>query len=126
MQGRHGIHIAGKGLDQTARGTGCGTALKFGIFLHPRRPKVSVEQIATRIQSSGLLYSSHEADVAIVGGGDVTLDDWTLLVAFLGYIIAFTTLVTFMVRCRFKEAWPLLWPLPLAYLQESVGIPRTA
>jgi len=46
--------------------------LKFGIFVHPKRPKVSVEQIAAQIQSAGLLYSPNEPDIAIVVGGDGT------------------------------------------------------
>jgi hypothetical protein len=46
--------------------------LKFGIFVHPKRPKVSVEQISIRIQSAGLQYAPKEPDVAIVVGGDGT------------------------------------------------------
>ena len=46
--------------------------MKFGIFVHPKRPKVSVEQIAIQIQSAGLLYAPKEPDVAIVVGGDGT------------------------------------------------------
>ncbi len=46
--------------------------MKFGIFVHPKRPKVSVEQIAAQIQSAGLLYSPNEPDIAIVVGGDGT------------------------------------------------------
>jgi NAD+ kinase len=46
--------------------------LKFGIFVHPKRPKVSVEQTATQLQSAGFLYSPNEPDVAIVVGGDGT------------------------------------------------------
>ncbi|MDQ3851257.1 MAG: hypothetical protein M3299_00310 [Thermoproteota archaeon] len=46
--------------------------MKFGVFVHPKRPKVSVEQIVKRIQFSGLLYSPKEPDVAIVVGGDGT------------------------------------------------------
>jgi hypothetical protein len=47
--------------------------LKFGIFVHPKRPKVSVEQIATRIQSAELRYCQNEPDTAIVVGGDGTI-----------------------------------------------------
>jgi hypothetical protein len=47
--------------------------LKFGIFVHPKRPKVSVQQIATRIQSAGLRYCQNEPDIAIVVGGDGTI-----------------------------------------------------
>lgn len=46
--------------------------MKFGIFVHPKRPKVSVEQVASRIQSAGLLYCQNEPDIAIVVGGDGT------------------------------------------------------
>jgi hypothetical protein len=46
--------------------------LKFGIFVHPKRPKVPVEQVATQIQSAGFLYSPNDPDVAIVVGGDGT------------------------------------------------------
>jgi NAD+ kinase len=46
--------------------------LKFGIFVHPRRPKVSAEKIASRIQSAGLICSQIEPDIAIVVGGDGT------------------------------------------------------
>ena len=46
--------------------------MKFGIFVHPKRPKVSVEQIAMQIKSAGLLYSQDEPDIAIVVGGDGT------------------------------------------------------
>lgn len=46
--------------------------MKFGIFVHPKRPKISVEQIAIQIQSAGLRYCPSEPDVAIVVGGDGT------------------------------------------------------
>ena len=46
--------------------------MKFGIFVHPKRPKVSVEQTATQLQSAGFLCSPNEPDVAIVVGGDGT------------------------------------------------------
>ena len=46
--------------------------MKFAIFAHPRRPKISIEQIAMHIQSAGLQYSQNEPDVAIVVGGDGT------------------------------------------------------
>jgi hypothetical protein len=47
--------------------------LKFGIFVHPKRPKMSVQEIATRIQSAGLAYSQSEPDIAIVVRGDGTI-----------------------------------------------------
>jgi hypothetical protein len=46
--------------------------LKFGIFVHPKRPKISVVQTATQLQSAGFLCSPNEPDVAIVVGGDGT------------------------------------------------------
>lgn len=46
--------------------------MKFGIFVHPKRPKVSAEKIAMRIQSAGLICSLNEPDIAIVVGGDGT------------------------------------------------------
>jgi NAD+ kinase len=46
--------------------------LKYGIFVHPKRPKISVAQIAGRINSAGFLYSPNEPDIGIVVGGDGT------------------------------------------------------
>ena len=46
--------------------------MKFGIFVYPTSAKVSVEQVASRIQSAGLLYCQNEPDIAIVVGGDGT------------------------------------------------------
>jgi hypothetical protein len=46
--------------------------LKFGIYVHPKRPKVSVEQLISRIRSTNLQYSPNEPDIAIVVGGDGT------------------------------------------------------
>ena len=46
--------------------------MKFGIFVHPKRPKVPAEKIARRIQSAGLICSQNEPDIAIVVGGDGT------------------------------------------------------
>jgi NAD+ kinase len=46
--------------------------LKFGIFVHPKRPKVPAEKIAMRIRSAGLICSQIEPDIAIVVGGDGT------------------------------------------------------
>lgn len=46
--------------------------MKFGVFVHPERPKVSVKQIADQIQSAGLSYCSNEPDIAVVVGGDGT------------------------------------------------------
>ena len=46
--------------------------MKFGIFVHPKRPKASVEQVAGKLQSAGLLYSPSAPGVAIIVGGDGT------------------------------------------------------
>ncbi|HEY6757398.1 MAG TPA: hypothetical protein VI037_08455 [Nitrososphaera sp.] len=46
--------------------------MKYGIFVHPKRPKISVAQIAERIKSAGFLYSPNEPDIGIVVGGDGT------------------------------------------------------
>jgi NAD+ kinase len=46
--------------------------LKFGIFVHPKRPKVPVDKILKRIKSAGASYSQEDPDVAIVVGGDGT------------------------------------------------------
>lgn len=46
--------------------------MKFGIFVHPERPKVSAEKIIDRIRSAGITYSSKDPDVAVVVGGDGT------------------------------------------------------
>jgi NAD kinase len=46
--------------------------LKFGIFVHPKRPKVPVDKILKHIESAGASYSRKDPDVAIVVGGDGT------------------------------------------------------
>lgn len=46
--------------------------MKFGIYVHPTRPKVPLEQIAKKIQRAGVTYSRSNPDVAIVVGGDGT------------------------------------------------------
>ncbi len=46
--------------------------LKFGIFVHPERPKIAIEQIKKKLQSSGVQYSSKDPDIAVVVGGDGT------------------------------------------------------
>jgi len=67
-----GLSIAVTAIDEIAQKINRWTALKFGIFVHPRRPKVPIEQIMMRIRSAGLLYSQNEPDIAIVVGGDGT------------------------------------------------------
>ena len=46
--------------------------MKFGIFVHPKRPKISVQQTATHLQSAGFLCSPNEPGVVVVVGGDGT------------------------------------------------------
>ncbi|MEM2139788.1 hypothetical protein [Nitrososphaera sp.] len=46
--------------------------MKFGIYLHPQRPKVPVEQVLKKLQRAGVSYSPKEPDVAVVVGGDGT------------------------------------------------------
>lgn len=45
--------------------------MKFGIFVHPKRPKVPVDRILKRVKSAGASYSQ-DPDIAIVVGGDGT------------------------------------------------------
>jgi NAD+ kinase len=45
--------------------------MKFGIFVHPKRPKMRVTDIRKALVATGISYSS-EPDVAIVVGGDGT------------------------------------------------------
>jgi len=46
--------------------------LKYGIFVHPRRPKIPVDKVLKRIKSAGASYSQEDPDIAIVVGGDGT------------------------------------------------------
>jgi hypothetical protein len=46
--------------------------LKFGIFVHPKRPKVPAEKIIDHIKSAGISYSQKDPDVAVIVGGDGT------------------------------------------------------
>lgn len=46
--------------------------MKFGIFVHPKRPKIRVTDVLKVVRSAGLSYSKSEPDVAIVVGGDGT------------------------------------------------------
>ena len=46
--------------------------MKFGIFVHPKRPKRRVADILKVIRSAGVSYSKSEPDLAIVVGGDGT------------------------------------------------------
>jgi hypothetical protein len=47
--------------------------LKFGIFVHPKRPKIPVNEIQKVVRSAGVSsYSGTHPDIAIVVGGDGT------------------------------------------------------
>lgn len=46
--------------------------MKFGIYVHPKRPKVSLEKIAKKLERAGVSYSSRDPDIAVVVGGDGT------------------------------------------------------
>jgi NAD+ kinase len=46
--------------------------MKFGIFVHPKRPKIYVDTILKVIRSAGVSYSKTDPDIAIVVGGDGT------------------------------------------------------
>lgn len=46
--------------------------MKFGIFVHPKRPKVPVDEILKRVKSAGATCSQEDPDIAIVVGGDGT------------------------------------------------------
>ena len=45
---------------------------KFGIFVHPKRPKIPVDKILRRLRSAGASHSQENPDLAIVVGGDGT------------------------------------------------------
>lgn len=44
--------------------------MKFGIFVHPKRPKIPLDKILKRIRLAGASYSQEDPDIAIVVGGD--------------------------------------------------------
>jgi len=46
--------------------------LKFGIYVHSKRPKISLNEILKAVESAGFAYSNRDPDVAIVVGGDGT------------------------------------------------------
>lgn len=46
--------------------------MKFGIFVHRKRPKVSYKDILKVLHNAGVSYSKNEPDVAVVIGGDGT------------------------------------------------------
>jgi hypothetical protein len=46
--------------------------VRVGVYLHPKRPKVSLEHIINLVHSAGVKYSDKDPDIAIVVGGDGT------------------------------------------------------
>jgi hypothetical protein len=46
--------------------------LKFGIYVHSIRPKISLNEILKIVQSAGFPYSNRNPEIAIVVGGDGT------------------------------------------------------
>jgi hypothetical protein len=46
--------------------------LKFGIYVHSKRPKISPNEILKVVESAGVSYSNRDPDMAIVVGGDGT------------------------------------------------------
>jgi NAD+ kinase len=46
--------------------------MKFGIFVHPKRPKVRATDVIKVFKAAGVCYSKTEPDIAIVVGGDGT------------------------------------------------------
>ena len=46
--------------------------MKFGIYVHSKRPKISLNEVLKVVESTGLSYSNRDPDVAIVVGGDGT------------------------------------------------------
>jgi NAD kinase len=46
--------------------------LKFGIYVHSKRPKISPNEILKVVESTGVSYSNRDPDMAIVVGGDGT------------------------------------------------------
>ena len=46
--------------------------MKFGIYVHSKRPKISLNEILKVLQSAGVAYSNRNPDMAIVVGGDGT------------------------------------------------------
>jgi NAD+ kinase len=46
--------------------------LKFGVFVHPDRPKVPLPKVRDLIKSAGYSYSQDEPEIGVVVGGDGT------------------------------------------------------
>jgi len=44
--------------------------LKFGIFVHPQRPKISVDKIAEKLRAAKVQICQKDPDIGIVVGGD--------------------------------------------------------
>lgn len=44
--------------------------MKFGVFVHPKRPKISVDKITRNLRAANVHLCQQDPDVAIVVGGD--------------------------------------------------------
>jgi NAD+ kinase len=44
--------------------------LKFGVFGHPKRPKIAVDKIAKKLRAAKVQLSQQDPDIGIVVGGD--------------------------------------------------------
>ena len=51
------------------------------MYLHPKRPKVSLEHIINLVHSAGAVYSDKDPDIAIVVGGDGTFGHYGRLLS---------------------------------------------
>lgn len=50
--------------------------MKFGVFVHPIRPKLYLNDLVKVIQDKGFSYSNNDPDIAIVAGGDGTFSHY--------------------------------------------------
>jgi NAD+ kinase len=46
--------------------------LKFGVYVHPTRPKVPIAEIVKKIEGAGMSFSLKDPEIAVVVGGDGT------------------------------------------------------
>ena len=44
--------------------------MKFGVFVHPKRPKIAVDKIAKKLHAAKVQLSQRDPDIGIVVGGD--------------------------------------------------------
>ncbi|HEU4823559.1 MAG TPA: hypothetical protein VFS97_09070 [Nitrososphaeraceae archaeon] len=55
--------------------------MRIGVYLHPKRPKVSLGRIIKLIHSAGATYSHRDPDIAMVVGGDGTFGHYGRLLS---------------------------------------------